>query len=188
MEDHTPDVCVWPRCEEQQVGLYNIPMCIRHAGKLHAKVDLLLSDKKVELGYDHRLAYRPNTPQPPRERSAGYQQRLLGKMPQPLVPGDYVYFIQFRDLIKIGTSSDVTYRLTKLQYETVLGIMPGSFPEEHAIHVRVSHLRDRGEWFRATPEVFELIEEVCIDDPFAEAMNEWRTKRIKRFSMDKKSA
>lgn len=71
-----------------------------------------------------------------------------------------IYFVQAASgPIKIGfTTKTPESRLSELQvgsFEelTLMGAMPGSQRQELEIHRRFEHLRIRGEWFRASPEL-----------------------------------
>lgn len=76
----------------------------------------------------------------------------------------HVYFIQNGDMIKIGISQNVLGRLAALQTANsttlvLLGTIPnGGKSLESRLHSHFSHLRRRGEWFRAEPELVEYIE------------------------------
>lgn len=74
-----------------------------------------------------------------------------------------VYFMRSGELIKIGTSSNLRTRLNTLQPEEYLGCVAGSYPEEKQAHHAWKHLRVRGEWFRATPELLDWIRSVVTD-------------------------
>src|SRR5262249_25059681 len=44
---------------------------------------------------------------------------------------------------------------------TLLGVCPGSRDDEAALHERLALFHLRGEWFRCTPELLAIVEEVC---------------------------
>ena len=92
-----------------------------------------------------------------------------------------VYFIATgnppRASIKIGHASDVGKRLVMLQVGNhrrlhLLGTVPGDRRLEREIHLRFSHLRFRGEWFRWDTELASFIEYVT---------SEWFTMNGPRF-------
>ena len=81
---------------------------------------------------------------------------------------DHIYFLYDRtnQAIKIGVSSDPEKRveairssspqdLTPIRYVRIKDGLNG-FLVEQSLHERFSHLRIRGEWFRAEPELFEF--------------------------------
>jgi hypothetical protein len=79
--------------------------------------------------------------------------------------GPRVYFIRRPSdgQIKIGFSDNVGDRLVNLRAEyqeplDLLTVIPGGQPEEAALHARFADIRERGEWFRATPELLAYVE------------------------------
>jgi hypothetical protein len=77
-----------------------------------------------------------------------------------------IYFIQANEggPIKIGTSVRLSLRIKQLAKEErrtirVLGIMPGSYADEAALHRRFRDILDHGEWFRPEPALLNLIEQ-----------------------------
>ena len=76
----------------------------------------------------------------------------------------WVYFIRAGDsAIKIGSAASVTGRLGELQVGnheelTLLLAVRIELLTERGLHERFAHLRIRGEWFRAAPELLEFIE------------------------------
>lgn len=76
-----------------------------------------------------------------------------------------VYFIRDGAAIKIGFSDQVKRRLRGLQtghHATLelLGSVSAGALDDLSIHARFAHLRIRGEWFRAEPELMAFIEEL----------------------------
>lgn len=76
-----------------------------------------------------------------------------------------IYFVlnKATGLIKIGTTKRLGVRLVALRRSdgkdlVVNGVMDGSHSDERAIHKRFSHLRVKGEWFRADPELLLYID------------------------------
>lgn len=67
-----------------------------------------------------------------------------------------VYYIRLGSRIKIGTSTCVRKRIKTFNPESILGLEPGGISEERARHRQFAHLRTRGEWFRAEPELVEF--------------------------------
>lgn len=79
-----------------------------------------------------------------------------------------LYFIlnPRRDAVKIGFSDAVRKRMGQLQSASpdvllLLGICPGGTSEERAVHVRLGHIRLRGEWFRCTKELLDVMHAMC---------------------------
>lgn len=71
-----------------------------------------------------------------------------------------VYYIRFRDAVKVGTSIDVAQRLTNHPWEELVGIEPGGRTLEAKRHKQLRSARLDGEWFELTDEVREFIEGV----------------------------
>lgn len=70
-----------------------------------------------------------------------------------------VYYIQLRDLIKIGTTVDLRSRLSNLPWDTLLLTEPGYYEVENKRHRQFADLRHDGEWFRADQPLLEFIEQ-----------------------------
>lgn len=77
-----------------------------------------------------------------------------------------VYFIQGEDggPIKIGRTDDLAKRIVGLETSrpdrlVTLGTFPGTLRDESEIHQRFADIRERGEWFQATPELLAFIKE-----------------------------
>lgn len=75
-----------------------------------------------------------------------------------------VYFVQCRNLIKIGSTANLEERLTNHRYEFarhelhLLGVIQGGLNTERDIQRQFQHLRRyRREWFKAAPELIEWI-------------------------------
>ena len=58
-----------------------------------------------------------------------------------------VYYIEFGDRIKIGTSRNLPGRLKDLTYDRLLAIEPGNHAVEHMRHLEFAAHRVNGEWF-----------------------------------------
>lgn len=122
--------------------------------------------------------------------------------------GPRVYFIREGDAIKIGFSENVKVRFAGLQSGhhgslELLGTIAAPVDIEQAILAKFDHLRIRGEWFRAEPELLEFIKsggrDLCCLPPvgavtvkdFAEiskVFGRWHKKRLKIFSTPMLSA
>jgi len=83
-----------------------------------------------------------------------------------------VYFIQESAIgaIKIGATGNLKRRLDMLRVHSphevsVLACVPGDERLEKYLHDRFRSSRIRGEWYRATPELFVCIEELKVRRP-----------------------
>lgn len=119
---------------------------LRQQGMSHA-------DIAAEMGWpvDHvqRVA-EGRTEETPAERTP----------PSPAPSG--VYFIRSGEAVKIGVSINVPLRTTVLATGSpwpvdLLAVMPGDRAAEKRLHRRFAHLRLKGEWFRAEPELLDFI-------------------------------
>jgi hypothetical protein len=72
-----------------------------------------------------------------------------------------VYFIRFRDAVKIGFTTDLRARLSNLPYEELLGVAVGTQTDEARCHQIFGAHRIVGEWFHDTPEVRAFIADVA---------------------------
>jgi hypothetical protein len=81
------------------------------------------------------------------------RQESRTPLPQPNV----VYYIQFGDRIKIGTSQNLRARLRGVPHDKVLGVERGNRSVEQARHNQFKHLRLTGEWFTSAPDLLEHI-------------------------------
>ncbi|MDL9978374.1 GIY-YIG nuclease family protein [Microbacterium candidum] len=89
-------------------------------------------------------------------------------LPPPVV--EVVYYLRYRDRIKIGTSRNPKQRLAAIWHEELLAFERGGRPLEQQRHREFSDLREGGEWFTAAPELLAHIERVrdgeLDDDPW----------------------
>lgn len=82
-------------------------------------------------------------------------------------PFGFTYFVRDEDRIKIGFTIHPTKRMSSLQtgnyreLETLL-VAPSYMAEEIETHQRFAHLRERGEWFRAEPDLLAFIEDLRV--------------------------
>lgn len=79
----------------------------------------------------------------------------------------FVYFIQagYNGPIKIGVARDPAKRLCGLQVAnaerlSLLGVLPGGFALEKALHAKLSADRIYGEWFEPTDAVLDIVDSI----------------------------
>jgi hypothetical protein len=77
-------------------------------------------------------------------------------------PTGKIYFVRSGKLIKIGFTTDLEGRVSRLQtgspYDLqLLGTIEGTQREEQALHRRFTNLNVRGEWFRGHASLLEYI-------------------------------
>lgn len=88
-------------------------------------------------------------------------------LPPPRV--DVVYYIRFRDRIKIGTTANPRQRLARLRHEHLLAFEQGDRLVEHRRHQEFAAWRlDRSEWFTSSPALEEHIARIAagVEDPW----------------------
>lgn len=78
-------------------------------------------------------------------------------------PHAVVYYIRFRDALKIGTSTDVVQRLTHLPGEALLAIEPGHYNLESIRHQQFKPFRLTGEWFRYNAQTRAMVNKIRSD-------------------------
>jgi len=84
---------------------------------------------------------------------------------------DVVYYLRFRDRVKIGTSANPRRRLTAIKHDELLAFERGDRTLERARHAQFAELRlERSEWFIFGPALQRHVETLAgsTSDP-------WRT-------------
>ena len=121
-----PSLCCWPECE---ASVSDFPLCNTHAMKAYWMVH-----STIEAVRDG-MAERP-----------------------PLVDTrtGWIYFVRYRDRVKIGYSIEPQTRIKAHPFDEVLAIVPGERIDEKRAHAAFAHLRENGEWFRAEPDLLEF--------------------------------
>lgn len=132
--------CCWPTCNAQTV---DFPMCKRHQIKVYVRISQQLDVLKDEMVRHAKANPRPDG----RTHS--------------------VYFVRYRDRIKIGYSIDPRERIKAHPVDEILAVVPGGRAAERAFHVQWAHLRENGEWFRAEPELLEYARSLADEDLLA---------------------
>ena len=82
---------------------------------------------------------------------------------------DVVYYLGFRDRIKIGTSGNPHGRLAQLRFDELLAFERGGRATEQRRHRQFAEQRfDGSEWFRANPELAAHIESLAagVENPW----------------------
>ncbi len=83
--------------------------------------------------------------------------------PEALEQTGVVYFIRSRDLVKIGTTTDLVKRMGafSVPHITLLATEPGYKRRERELHLQFAELRiNRREWFRLAPPLTGYIDEI----------------------------
>lgn len=93
---------------------------------------------------------------------------------------DVVYYLRFRDQIKIGTSSNPRQRFAGLRYDELLAFEPGGRALEQRRHHQFAQFRFVGtEWFSANDALAAHIAVLRsgVDDPWS-LYARWRSERL----------
>lgn len=104
--------------------------------------------------------------------AAHHAERLANAAAARAAEGGVVYYVRFRDAIKIGTSLDLPARLAALPWEEVLALEPGSYEVEERRHAQFAAHHLQGEWFAAAPEL------VAHADQLRTTRGDWATGRF----------
>lgn len=109
--------------------------------------------------------FKPVLRKAPRPRPSLYD-RLKREMLAPDDKSGFVYFIQCGRFIKIGYATCVPGRQRGLQVGNpvplkVIGVFRAHFTTEGVLHRLLHKQRHRGEWFRLTPAIADLIKDLC---------------------------
>lgn len=110
----------------------------------------------------------------------------LGDAPDadlPLPRVDVVYYLRYRDRVKIGTSATPRRRLTAIMHDEVLAFEPGDRTVEQRRHREFAELREGGEWFTLTGPLAAHVGEVRdrFGDPWP-AYDRWLGDALRRLS------
>ncbi|MFF2371986.1 GIY-YIG nuclease family protein [Agromyces sp. NPDC058110] len=92
---------------------------------------------------------------------------------------EVVYYVRYRDQVKIGTSANPRQRLASIPHDEVLAFEPGGRRLEQRRHVQFADRRFAGtEWFAKHAELDEHIEALAlgVDDPWAQ-YDRWVSRR-----------
>jgi hypothetical protein len=81
------------------------------------------------------------------------------------LPKGFTYFIRDEDQIKIGSSMNPEQRIKSIEMQSGrsvqrLAIVAMEVCDEFQTHQKFAHLRLRGEWFRAGPDLLEYIDQI----------------------------
>jgi len=107
-----------------------------------------------------------------------------GEIPDPhdaaAVRVDVVYYLRFRDRIKIGTSANPRQRLASIRHDELLAFERGDRLLEQRRHAQFAeHRLERSEWFAANDALAAHIDVLRggADDPWSQYAL-WRSQRL----------
>lgn len=109
--------CVWPTCNRETV---DYPLCRHHQIKVYIR-----TREQAETIYAEMQ-----------------REMVANRKPDPRVPS--VYFVLYRDRVKIGFSIDPNDRIKAHPVEEILAVVPGDRRDERRYHEQFAHtiLRD----------------------------------------------
>lgn len=98
-----------------------------------------------------------------------------------------VYYVRFRDLVKIGTTRNMRSRITSLLHDELLAVEQGSYDLESRRHEQFAADRFQGEWFNHSKRLDQHIKHLRagVTDPWAQ-VEFWERRR--RAEAEAKSA
>lgn len=106
-----------------------------------------------------------------------------GEVPEGAAPirVDVVYYLRWRDRIKIGTSANPRGRFAQLRHDELLAFERGDRTLEQRRHREFATSRLGGEWFAADDALLAHVEQVAagVDDPWA-LLARWRSEAAAR--------
>jgi len=91
---------------------------------------------------------------------------------------DVVYYLRWRDRIKIGTSGNPRGRLAALPYDELLAFERGDRRLEQRRHAQFAGQRIPGsEWFRVNDELLAHVAELRVDEPW-DQYHRWVSRAV----------
>ncbi|MFJ6677898.1 GIY-YIG nuclease family protein [Microbacterium sp. NPDC091382] len=102
-------------------------------------------------------------------------------LPRPRI--DVVYYLRYRDRVKIGTSATPRRRLAAIMHDELLAFEAGDRHVERARHIEFAALREGGEWFTLTDPLVTHIDAIRgrVGEPWA-AYDRWLGDALRRLS------
>lgn len=140
------------RCRSTPIAGLPVDLCAEHADELRNLWRLDFSERQREWTEGE---YRPEI----LARRNEARQKLWDACQDPVKRPDppCVYYLQFGDRIKIGTTTNLTQRLRDIPHDKLLATEPGNETMERRRHRQFAALRITGEWFRAERELLAHI-------------------------------
>lgn len=174
LNEATPDVrrCAWPGCRGRMVSPYKLPGETEHRDErygvlceVHA-VDVataVIAHQRSLMMVEHFFAQQTTDAAIRYSKWKTEQDRHEAE--KAAIRGDrdgFVYYIRVGERIKVGYSGDVKQRMRKYPPgSTLLAVEPGDRDVETQRHRQFAGSRSDGrEWFRPTPDLMELIDEL----------------------------
>lgn len=135
--------CVHPDCEAKPQSRFSFPiaLCSNHVVQVLTRSTEVVREAAADAGKRW-----PN-----------------GRATHPSL----VYYVQFGNRIKIGTTTDLKNRLSCLPHDRLLAVENGDYEVEHARHLQFAadRITKKGEWFRPSPELLSHIASLKLKAP-----------------------
>jgi hypothetical protein len=101
----------------------------------------------------------------------------------PPVRVDVVYYVRFRDRIKIGTSGNPRSRLAQLRFDELLAFEQGNRALEQQRHAQFADQRFPGsEWFHVHDALANHIRSIGAGDPWT-VYGRWRSEATRKYRL-----
>lgn len=142
------EICCWQGCETKIDGV-DAPLCRRHLAKAY----------RIFRSTYLWMLHEPFSETEPMPSAPPVGEPTIGQR------DGVVYFVRFRDLIKVGFTTNMLSRMGSIPHEEILGTAPGTMADEKRCHAAFKHLRVSGEWFRPEPELLAFIADVASPHP-----------------------
>lgn len=136
--------CVWPECEHN-IDIIDAPLCKDHMIRVY-----------VICQETYLWMMEPKTVDP----HSGREVKPPASRRRPPALRGTIYFVRLGDLVKIGFTTNMARRMTVIPHEEILGAKSGTMEDERRCHAAFKHLRVKGEWFRAAPDLLAFIADV----------------------------
>lgn len=124
--------------------------------------DMLLCFKHLQWAYEVVARALKPTAEQWREHQEWMEWRAtqhpnVGHVGLPTSDASIVYYVRFQHLVKIGTTINLTKRLTAIPHDEVLATERGDYTIENERHWQFRDDRVKGEWFRMSPALMAHI-------------------------------
>lgn len=150
--DWSAEPCCWPKCEAP-IETSGSAVCDRHLVEAYRIVrDRMEAAEKV--GSESQTMPARGRAKPIVQLGTPYAERE-----------GVVYFILFRDRIKIGWSSQPLRRIGRLPHDEVLAVVPGTLVDEARCHRAFRAYRCDGEWFKDCEDIRSCAESLAAGMP-----------------------
>ena len=139
--------CCDPDCDAAPMDGSPVPLCPRHFAAVARAFIAIAKDRHDQAVLDVIDSVNP-------EKTLSRAFKVIGDDRRSRA---VVYFVRFGSRIKIGTTTDLSRRLTEIPHDEVLCVVPGGADVERRHHEDFARWRLTGEWFAATDECLAAV-------------------------------